>query len=62
MSGTAIQPIKRVLSNSAAEFIEAGAGRSVVAEAVGSNRKTDLNEAEFASELDRFVPPGDPAR
>src|ERR1700760_4977751 len=57
MADSEIKPVRRVLSNSAAEFVENRAGRAVIAETVGEASLTDQNDPEFANELDRFVPP-----
>jgi hypothetical protein len=53
-----IKPLRiRVLSNSAAEFVETRAGRAIVAETVGVDDE-DTGNPEFASTLDKFVPRG----
>jgi hypothetical protein len=58
MEDEGIKPLRtRVLSNSAAEFVETRAGRAVVAETVGADN-SGSTDPEFASALDKFVPPG----
>jgi hypothetical protein len=57
MEETEIQPLRRVLSNSAAEFVETRAGRAIVADTIGADDERETNP-EFANTLDRFVPPG----
>jgi hypothetical protein len=56
MTEPVIKPFQRVLSNSAAEFVEMRAGEAVIVEVVGEDGAGEASKAEFASSLDKFVP------
>lgn len=50
---------RRTLTNSAAEFVETGAGMEVVAQIIDSDDMEEVQAAsEFVPELDQFVPKG----
>jgi hypothetical protein len=49
----------RVLTNSAAEFVENRAGPAIVTQVVGSHNEAEDAPPEFVHELDKFLPKED---
>jgi hypothetical protein len=46
----------KILTNSAAEFVETGAGQAIIAQVVDSDQNSKVKPLEFVSEIDKFVP------